>query len=462
MINIKRKYNRDRCCSSATYHVQPGYLPRPSIYAFITHYLTSLSREITYFLYSFIGISMLALASVEGYHGYLMFVWMYGLFVGGMEVALKVYCYERLRIKQNARGWGFIQGARALPTLIGLPITAHIADATGDPKAGFYFSFSCCILSGTILFLMECFKGGQASSFYGGSRMDLCKTDTNMSLEMNGAGLGPSVSQQGDPLGPPLSRVPSSGLAQGEVVIPPASVMASNGHLKCTCLPSIGSADTEIDENEKMKDGMAIDAEPAGLDLAEVSMAMAEVSTASCNNSKVHFNDEIEVVLEDKQEEDDMIDLAEALYAAGVSPELLAAISEEDSDEDRSDLHDVDEEEVLGLMWSEYEPQMEVMLIDDRLPAPPGSPGPRLLTHSLSEPDLLSIKLPHFSSRPVAGIDPIRQLPVRRQKTWHQFNKPIIRNSLKRPASPQAAAAVPVLLPGASFAEEPEEATSFV
>ena len=311
--------------------------------------------------------------------------------------------------------------------------------------------------------------------------MDLCKTDTNMSLEMNGAGLGPSVSQQGDPLGAPLSRVPSSGLAQGEVVMPPTSVMASNGHLKCTCLPSIGAADSEIDENEKMKDGMAgIDAEPeAGMDLAEVSMAMAEVSTASCNNSKVHFNDEIEVVLEEEQEgdqdqgrdqeEDDMIDLAEALYAAGVRPDSLAAISEEDSDEDRSDLQDVDEEEVLGLMWSEYEPQMEVMLIDDRLPAgPPGSPGPRLLTHSLSEPDLLSIKLPHFSSRPVAGgIDPIRQLPVRRQKTWHQFNKPIIRNSLKRPASPPAAVSVPVLLPGASCAEEPEvtsneEATSFV
>ena len=308
--------------------------------------------------------------------------------------------------------------------------------------------------------------------------MDLCKTDTNMSLEMNGTGL--SQQGQGDPLGMPLSRMPSSSLAQGEVVMPPASGMASNGHLKCTCLPSIGAAASEIDEDEKMKDGgMAIDAEPeAGMDLAEVSMAMAEVSTASCNNSKVHFNDEIEVVLEEEQEgdqgdpdEDDMIDLAEALYAAGVRPELLDAISEEDSDEDRSDLHDVDEEEVLGLMWSEYEPQMEVMLIDDRLPAgpagPPGSPGPRLLTHSLSEPDLLSIKLPHFSSRPVAGIDPIRQLPVRRQKTWHQFNKPIIRNSLKRPASPPAVAAVPVLPPGASSAEEPEvtsneEATSFV
>ena len=62
---------------------------------------------------------MLALASVEGYHGYLMFVWMYGIFFGGMEVALKTYCYERLKIKQYARGWGYIQGVRALPLLIG-------------------------------------------------------------------------------------------------------------------------------------------------------------------------------------------------------------------------------------------------------------------------------------------------------------------------------------------------------
>ena len=169
-----------------------------------------------------------------------------------MMIALKVYCYERLRIKQNARGWGYIQGARALPYLIGLPITAYISEAAGDPKAGFYFSFTCCILSGTLLFLMECFKGGHGSSFYGGSRMELCKTDTNMSLEMNGTGL----SQQGEPL------VPLVPIAQGEVVMPPASAMASNGHLKCTCLPSIAAS--EIDE--KMKD--IVEAEAASMALA--------------------------------------------------------------------------------------------------------------------------------------------------------------------------------------------------
>ena len=69
---------------------------------------------------------MLALVSVQGYHGYLLFVWMYGLFMGGHEVALRVYCYERLKIKQFARGWGFVQGARGIPYLVGLPITAYI------------------------------------------------------------------------------------------------------------------------------------------------------------------------------------------------------------------------------------------------------------------------------------------------------------------------------------------------
>ena len=69
---------------------------------------------------------MLALVSVEGYHGYLLFVWIYGLFFGGMEVALRVYCYERLKIKQYARGWGFLQGVKAIPYLIGLPISAYI------------------------------------------------------------------------------------------------------------------------------------------------------------------------------------------------------------------------------------------------------------------------------------------------------------------------------------------------
>ena len=52
---------------------------------------------------------MLALLSVEGYHGYLLFVWMYGFFLGGFELSLKVYTFERVRVRLFTRGWGFVQ-----------------------------------------------------------------------------------------------------------------------------------------------------------------------------------------------------------------------------------------------------------------------------------------------------------------------------------------------------------------
>ena len=110
-----------------------------------------------------------------------------------------------------------------------------------------------------------------------------------------------------------------------------------------------------------------------------------------------------------------------------------------------------------------------------RLPPTSRGPAPRLFA-SLSEPDLLSIKLPHPSSRPVFGLDP-DHLPVKRQKTWQAFNKPIIRNILKilppsLPPPPAAAVAETVTIAATAAAniqetEEvasngEEEATSFV
>lgn len=167
--------------------------------------------------------------------------------------------------------------------------------------------------------------------------MELCKTDTNMSLEMNGSLNNSQAEAATFQPQPQVVRVPSS-----------AGILASNGHLKCTCLPSTNS---EIDAK------------------LENSIALAEVSVAS-HNSKVTFNDEIQVVPE--EEEDDIIDLAEALYAAGVEPEFLESISEENFDE--------------HLVWSEYEPAIC---------------GKNGLKKSLSEPDL-SVKclVPHPSSRP--------------------------------------------------------------
>ena len=432
---------------------------------------------------------MLALVSVEGYHGYLLFVWIYGLFFGGMEVALRVYCYERLKIKQYARGWGFVQGVKAIPYLIGLPISAYIsksADGNITGKTGFYFSFTFCILGGCVIFLMECFKGGYGhsdASYYGGSRMDLCKNDSNMTFEMNG---GPSGGQyrgeyRGESASMMMAEPPDA--RDTRFMMP-----GSNGHLKCTCLPSSASL-----MEDKMKD------------VEEVSAALAEVSTAS-HHSKVQFNDEIEVVkeqqilepneihsrskLEDVEDEDedeeheDMIDLAQALFAAGVRPEHLASISEEnlflngsgtaynnaggleepqlilsdedtasglqeieENDEEEDDLVDdlVNDDEANGqpyLMWSEVEPEAMIEF------------SPKLLK-SQSEPDLLHLlneeeKRPHPSSRSILeAANTSAACPVKRQKSWHPIQS--IKRSNGIGTSPTSMAS-----------PAPEELTSFV
>jgi len=66
---------------------------------------------------------MLALASVTGYHGYVLFVWFYGFCLGGYQYALHQYTLDRVRARQFARGWTFVLAVRALPTLFGVPIT---------------------------------------------------------------------------------------------------------------------------------------------------------------------------------------------------------------------------------------------------------------------------------------------------------------------------------------------------
>jgi len=76
-----------------------------------------------YNLSPFSGVSLLALSTVQGYHGYVLFVWIYGIFLGGFIYSLKMYVLERVRAKHFTRTWGFVQGAKAIPALLGIPIT---------------------------------------------------------------------------------------------------------------------------------------------------------------------------------------------------------------------------------------------------------------------------------------------------------------------------------------------------
>ncbi|XP_017775060.1 PREDICTED: monocarboxylate transporter 2-like [Nicrophorus vespilloides] len=106
-----------------------------------------------------IGLSLLALSAVQGYHGYVLFVWLYGVCLGGYNYSIKMYTLERIRARHYTKAWSFIQGARSIPVLIGVPIAGYINQT--HPKAGYYFSFVASIVGACLLFLVGTRKDQQ-------------------------------------------------------------------------------------------------------------------------------------------------------------------------------------------------------------------------------------------------------------------------------------------------------------
>ncbi|CAK1555760.1 unnamed protein product [Leptosia nina] len=99
-----------------------------------------------------IGISILALSSVEGYHGYVLFAWMYGLCLGGFLYSMKMLTMERVRGRHFTKVWSFVQGAEAIPVIVGVPVTGYINQQV--PRAGFYFSTASTLIGAILLFFV--------------------------------------------------------------------------------------------------------------------------------------------------------------------------------------------------------------------------------------------------------------------------------------------------------------------
>ena len=104
------------------------------------------------------GVSILAFTSVEGYNGYVVFVWIFGVFSGGYHYSLKMYIYEKVRARNFARAWGFAQFAMAVPNFVGVPITGYINAAYGGGRAGYYFSSVMVVLGSVTMVLIDVHK----------------------------------------------------------------------------------------------------------------------------------------------------------------------------------------------------------------------------------------------------------------------------------------------------------------
>uniref|UniRef100_T1J6X6 Major facilitator superfamily (MFS) profile domain-containing protein n=1 Tax=Strigamia maritima TaxID=126957 RepID=T1J6X6_STRMM len=105
-----------------------------------------------------LGVSILALTAVQGYHGYVVFVWIYGIFLGGYHYTLKMFTLERARARFFSRAWGFVQWAQAVPVLIGVPISGYINDSSYGPKSGYYLSCTFTLAGASSLFLLNLYK----------------------------------------------------------------------------------------------------------------------------------------------------------------------------------------------------------------------------------------------------------------------------------------------------------------
>ncbi|GIY61650.1 monocarboxylate transporter 12 [Caerostris darwini] len=98
-----------------------------------------------------------AFVSLQGYSGYVLFAWVYGFFHGGYLYALKTFIFEKVRARNFARAWGFIQGSQAVPLVIGVPLTGYLNKVKGD-RVGFYFASACMTAGGLLLFLIDLHK----------------------------------------------------------------------------------------------------------------------------------------------------------------------------------------------------------------------------------------------------------------------------------------------------------------
>lgn len=66
--------------------------------------------------------------------------------------SLKMFTLERVRARHFTKAWSFVQGAEAIPILIGVPITGYINQS--HPKAGYYLSFVFTMIGTILLFFV--------------------------------------------------------------------------------------------------------------------------------------------------------------------------------------------------------------------------------------------------------------------------------------------------------------------
>ncbi|XP_076623740.1 uncharacterized protein LOC143343082 [Colletes latitarsis] len=196
------------------------------------------------------GLCILALTAVRGnYHGYVMFAWIYGIFCGGYHYSLKMYTYERVRARNFARTWGFVQCSQAIPIAIGVPISGYINVGYGG-KAGYYFSSTCVLVGSFTLFFIDLHRRNLSRHKHTRSNgtkhlciSDACPQRRRLSFSQEPENDGPHVAAAG---------AAAAALVLGTEISPPTGEMIdaiSPEKPELTCISEEGIADMDLPDN---------------------------------------------------------------------------------------------------------------------------------------------------------------------------------------------------------------------
>ncbi|CAM1297663.1 Uncharacterised protein g1892 [Pycnogonum litorale] len=100
-----------------------------------------------------LGLSLIAFSTLQGYHGYVLCVFMYGIFFSGYTYCVKLHLYEKVRARNFSKAWAFLQGSIGIPSFLGIGINAHIMSSYGA-KCGLYFCSTCIFCSVILHFVL--------------------------------------------------------------------------------------------------------------------------------------------------------------------------------------------------------------------------------------------------------------------------------------------------------------------
>ncbi|XP_077258732.1 uncharacterized protein LOC143895487 isoform X2 [Temnothorax americanus] len=199
------------------------------------------------------GLCILALTAVQGnYHGYVMFAWIYGIFCGGYHYSLKMYTYERVRARNFARTWGFVQCSQAIPIAIGVPISGYINVGCGG-KAGYYFSSTCVLVGSFTLFFIDLHrrnlsrhKHTRANGTKHTCSSDNCPQRRRLSFNQEHKNEGPHIAAAG------AAGATAAALVLGTDIVPAQGEgidALGTDKPELTCISEEGIADMDLPDN---------------------------------------------------------------------------------------------------------------------------------------------------------------------------------------------------------------------